>query len=114
LRSSRIQLFADVAANKRESRLQIPTAGERLSCIAARLLPNSTRGTPSSCAAAKRAGAFAATLADCEQQTRATVVANKKPGGAGLQEDFYLGEIYFASLAIWLVRRDTFRLAAFL
>ena len=46
--------------------------------------------------------------------TNATAAANKKPGGAGLQEDLYLGEIYFASLAIWLVRRDTFRLAAFL
>jgi hypothetical protein len=46
--------------------------------------------------------------------TNATAAANKKPGGAGLQANSVSFGNYFASLAIWLVRRDTFRLAAFL
>jgi hypothetical protein len=53
LRGNRVQLFADVVAIKRKRRSKMLTAGERLSCIAVRLLQTAHAGTPSSCAAAK-------------------------------------------------------------
>ncbi len=40
--------------------------------------------------------------------------AKKKPGEAGLTDEFQFYSVYFASFAIWCVSRETFRLALFL